>query len=687
MSRKQATWSKFGRLITTLMIAISFAVVVQTAVGNLDPTFGDSGLLETNLQNHIEASSELIIQPDGKIVVAGRITNPIQSTFDLILARYNPDGSVDPTFGQNGIVTASMNTTAYGQFNLAIQDDEKILAAATLEDSIRILRYQPNGVLDTSFASQGVITSSIDNQLNSITGIDVQSDGKIVVIGQKISPSYEAIHSAVLRYTSEGLADTSFGLNGVATQTLANHHINFYDLAIQTGGEIVVVGESRSNTSILSGQMLLLQLNPNGTLDTTFSDDGILTTTITYSGDTYAIASGVQLQPDGKIIAAGTTGIYPFNANANMGFTLARYQIDGSLDTTFGTSGFVTTTIMQGYNLGKQPVLQADGKILLMGTTIREPYNDPFSGPSQFDAAILRYTNDGHLDTTFGTNGFITMSVKSDSDDFGHDIGIQEQTGQIIVLANSDGITTSHNASALWRFDTADTVSETIPNNTDSMALPSLTISNTSGGTCTVSSTKYPVPPGGTPADEGEMPIQWKLSTACDPFHGDLTFEYTDTELSYSNNVTETELTAFQSNNGAAWSDACLVYSCTRNAIDNSLVVHGVTDLNYWTVGNRATGITATVTVSHTGSSSITLAWGTAANHCDYTIYRHTSPYSSGVAITTSIATNNYVANGGIGDPSINYFYTLQANNCFGLTESIDSNKIGEFDFSLTAGQ
>src|SRR6185295_1555065 len=250
-----------------------------------------------------------------------------------------------------------------------------------------LARYNANGSLDASFSGDGRQTTDF-GQFEEVSGVALQSDGKIVAVGRtggcQCSTSPMPDDFALARYNANGSLDTSFSGDGKQTTTFRPHGLDDSDVptavALQGDGKIVVAGYSFNGTDY---DFALARYNPNGTLDTSFSGDGRQTTDFAAGDDR---AAGMVLQANGKVVVAGRAGD---------DFALARYNPNGSLDTTFSGDGKQTTDF--GDSDGANAVgLQADGRIVTVG----------FTGVGNTSAfALARYTANGSLDTTFSGDG------------------------------------------------------------------------------------------------------------------------------------------------------------------------------------------------------------------------------------------------------------------------------------------
>lgn len=323
-------------------------------------------------------------------------------------------GRLDKNFGTDGIVFTGANHPAY----VALQGDNKILLAggSTLE------RYNTDGSLDTTFGTVG----TVDISFGSATAVALLANGKIIVavdtsaIAQGVGSDF-----ALVAYSSDGSLDTGFGNNGFVATSVGFDSSVVHDLAVQADGKIVTAGKTYElfydgfGFSIKALTFALARYNSDGSLDTGFGSNGTVITDIAAGAPEEA--STVSLQADGKIVAAG----YALVAGTALDFALARYNIDGTLDSTFGSNGIVTTHLNSGAK-ARDIAVQADGKIAVAGFTT--------SSGTGSDFALVRYNTDGSLDTAFGNNGRVITDFDNDND-YAHAIGIQSD-GKIVVAGN-----------------------------------------------------------------------------------------------------------------------------------------------------------------------------------------------------------------------------------------------------------
>jgi len=355
-------------------------------------TSGSSGVV----LGSYDAANSLVIQSDGKILVAGVMQ--VGESFDFALKRYNSDGSLDTSFGGDGVVTSELGDHDIAM-SVARQVDGKILVGGYIfygdlrmpqspkDWAYALVRYNSDGTLDTSFDGDGKVTANFDPHSEDFgNSVVIQSDGKILFSGRR----YDSITGwavNLLRYTSDGTLDTSFDTDGVVVAPIKGHR-GGASVALQADGKILVTGFTGLDGAEADHDVALARYNTNGSLDASFGGTGVVSTNLGGNDDGYT----VLVQSDGKIVVAGTS-----STSGNGDFVLVRYNADGSLDTSFSGDGIVVTNF-GGNDKAYSAALQADGKILL-------------AGESDGDFAVARYNVDGTLDASFDGDGMTTMDL------------------------------------------------------------------------------------------------------------------------------------------------------------------------------------------------------------------------------------------------------------------------------------
>jgi uncharacterized delta-60 repeat protein len=382
-----------------------------------DTTFGTGGKSSTNfgVAARADAIQSIVRQPDGKLVTVG-YTYASNDTPNSVLVRYNPDGSLDTTFGTGGFVFADFGDGGEDALNaVVLQPDGKLVVAgyATLTDDLfatndafLLARYNSDGTLDATFGTGGVAFTDITIYIDQANALLRQGDGKFVAAG------YAGSDFALVRYNSNGSLDTTFDTDGKATTSFPTGYAYAHSIAAQPDGKFVVAGDSFYDFAVA-------RYNSDGSLDTSFSGDGKLTTDFGYED----AARSVLVQSDGRIVAGGYSDV---DAYSSSDFVMARYNSDGSFDTSFDGDGKVSTSLA-GYERGMTFVLQPDGKIVAGG----------FTTPLHDDFGLVRYNSDGSLDSTFDGDGKVTTDFGGNRND--QVLALLIEPGGNIVAAGSSG--------------------------------------------------------------------------------------------------------------------------------------------------------------------------------------------------------------------------------------------------------
>ncbi|MCX7420106.1 MAG: hypothetical protein NT013_11285 [Planctomycetia bacterium] len=421
--------------------------------GDLDPTFGNGGKVTTAFSGDAQGNC-MVVQSDGKIVVAGSLFSN-GSNFDFALARYNADGSLDTSFDGDGKVTTDFFTFDDHANSVTMQPDGKIVVAGYTTDGgnfdFAVARYNTDGSLDTTFSDDGTVTTDFANRADYAKSVALQEDGKIIVAGIANNGSDDDF--ALARYNTDGSLDMSFAGDGTLVTDFASTDDRAASLVVQSDGKIVVVGNTNGFGST---DFAVARLNSDGSIDTSFDGDGKLTTRFSLFGDQ---AMSVALQEDGKVVVAGFSGFgttTPF-ASFQVGtlFALARYNTDGSLDSSFDDNGKVTTqfgnvdelplnpSTIQSFDYATSLAVQADGKIVASGYTIKN---------SGTDFAVTRFNSDGSLDRSFSGDGKLTTAFGRTGDDQANAIALQPD-GKIVVAGLRDNEGTVEFALARYNSD------------------------------------------------------------------------------------------------------------------------------------------------------------------------------------------------------------------------------------------
>lgn len=392
-------------LATSFAVALTaFAGIAQAAPGGLDPTFGTGGRVVTDFNLSTDIANAVALQADGKLVVVGTTyTNNDYSGEDFAIARYNPDGSIDASFGTNGRVTTDFPGLAAVASSVLVQPDGKILVAGgafplfTFLGNFELARYNPDGSLDAGFGDGGIVTTVFPHG-SYASALALQPDGKILAAGTDyVDFSSEASSDtdfAIARYEPDGSPDFGFGSGGQATTDFERLNDDAFAVLLRTDGRIVAVGSSRDRLS--DYDFAVVRYLSNGQLDAAFGTGGKTSTDFNKGFDR---ARAAVLQPDGRIVAAGFA-ITPNGGREN--FAAVRYLADGALDTAFSGDGMAQVSFGSCCQMANEVLLQRDGKLVLVGF--------PDSESSDSDFTLARLNRNGTLDATFGDQGRVRTS-------------------------------------------------------------------------------------------------------------------------------------------------------------------------------------------------------------------------------------------------------------------------------------
>lgn len=388
--------------------------------GSLDLGFGVGGKVVTDFSSDGDQAYALVVQPDGKIVIAG-YADTGSGREDFALVRYNGNGELDPSFGSGGRVTASLSPQTDIATALAMQPDGKLVAAgyaratATQYD-FALVRYDESGQRDPGFGNNGHVMTDFNGGSDTATALAVEIDRALQTVNNIVVAGYSAdtagnFDFAVARYHADGGLDTGFA-GGKVTTDFDGDFDSAAAVAIQPDRKIIVAG-----VASIAGQadFALARYDENGDLDPGFGNGGKLTTDIDRSFD---VPSALVLQADGKILVAGHAAL----TGGQGVMVLVRYQQNGDLDPSFGSGGIVTTVVGGVYDSISSLSVLAGGDIVAAGSSF---------GSVNDDIVILRYGSNGALDTGFGESGSAVFDF-NDAEEGATAIGVQAD-GKIVV--------------------------------------------------------------------------------------------------------------------------------------------------------------------------------------------------------------------------------------------------------------
>ena len=397
-----------------------FVLIRYNTDGSLDPSFGKGGIVTTQLGSNLNgALSAINLQPDGKIVAVG-------GTFvDFALARYNTDGSLDTSFGTGGIVITSFSSNNDFAAAVTIQPDGKIIAAgrsstpSTGIGDFALARYHTNGSLDASFGDGGKVVTPFSNGnfSDAIEEVLLQTDGRIVAVGSAYNGSEQGI--ALIRYNTNGSLDSNFGNGGKVLTTFspsAGFQTYAFSAVIQPDGKIIAAGQAGF---IDIRDFALARYNTNGSLDISFGNGGKVTTD--FNPTRADQANALAIQSDGKIVAAGYT---PNGTNND--FALARYLAASNVRSPFDFDGDgkADVSVFRPSN-GAWYLLQSQNGFtgVTFGISTDRIVPADYDGDGKTDVAVyrngtwyLQRSTAGFLGTAFGEANDIPQPADFDGD-------------------------------------------------------------------------------------------------------------------------------------------------------------------------------------------------------------------------------------------------------------------------------
>ncbi len=342
--------------------------------GSLDTDFGTGGRVTTDFGSGADVGKSVVVQNDGKILVAGYAV--VNNVSQFALARFLENGELDSSFGVNGRQTTVIGAGYSEGWSVALQADGKIVVAGTIYSSpssgqFALVRYDAQGLPDMSFGVNGQVIMPVGSLDARAQAVVIQPNGKIIAGGYALNGSYYDF--ALVQYHPDGSVDSLFGTNGYQLSDFSGFDDQAQALVLQEDGKIVAGGWSKSGSGLQS--FGLARYLANGQRDSTFGANGI--TKLNFQP--FAIHDAIQalaVQADGKIIACGYSYVPVYEV---YNFALARFLPNGQLDLDFNGTGKVATAFQVGNDQAYAVAIQADGRIVAGG------------GSASGDFALARY--------------------------------------------------------------------------------------------------------------------------------------------------------------------------------------------------------------------------------------------------------------------------------------------------------
>jgi uncharacterized delta-60 repeat protein len=433
-------------IVVSIMISMMIVCIEESggsggsgvASGILDDTFGNNGIVVHNNAaggNSHDGGNSIYVDSTGKIYVTGASVNSSNNQ-DMVIWRYNSNGSLDNTFGNNGIVVhnnaAGGNSSDYGE-SIYVDSTGKIYVTGFSVNSSNnqdmvIWRYNSNGGLDNTFGNNGIVVhnnAAGGNSSDYGESIYVDSTGKIYVTGFSVNSSNNQ-DMVIWRYNSNGSLDNTFGNNGIVVHNNAaggNSSDYGESIYVDSTGKIYVTGFSVNSSN--NQDMVIWRYNEEGKLDKAFGEGGIVVHDNAAGGKGWDGGSSIYVDKEGRIYVTG----YSRNSSGNDDMVIWRYNSNGTLDNSFDSDGIVVHNNAAGGNnddVGNSIYVDSTGKIYVTGSSWNGRYDD--------DMVIWRYNSNGSLDTSFGNNGIVVHHNAAGGNiyDFGKSIYV-DSTGKIYV--------------------------------------------------------------------------------------------------------------------------------------------------------------------------------------------------------------------------------------------------------------
>jgi uncharacterized delta-60 repeat protein len=561
-----------------------------------------------NAFNRDDIGLDVKVQSDGKILVVGFTT--INGTYDIALVRYNTDGSLDTSFDTDGIVTTRIGHSNDTGDSVTVQADGKILVAGyTWNGSnydFALVRYNTDGSLDTSFDTDGIVTTDLIGSNDQGYKVTVQSDGKILLRGYTDKSGNTEVLE--VQYNTDGSLDTSFGNNGILiTAPTGNDFGN--TVTYQTDGKILVVGNTwnGSNTDIV-----LVRYNSDGTtFDTSFGNNGEVVTDLNGGNDG---AYSVTVDSDGKILVTG----YTWNGS-NYDFALVRYNSNGTLDNSFNSNVALLST------LNNNPTFIENGTAVILDSDVQiiDPELTAINnGYGNYAGATLTLSRNGGANTqdvfAFNTTGALFTVSGSDIQSGGQTFATFSQGSGTLTISFTSGVTIATQALVndvlrhINYSNTSDTPPASVQINWD--FADGNTGSQGTGGVQSVqgSTTVNITAVNDAPVVSNQIPIQ--------SVENNKTFNYTLSDSIFTD--PEGDTLTYSASNLPTWltfDSSTRTFTGTANAVGTSAITVSVNDGNGNTTNTNfsvivTTPVNTTTSIDQSASTTAVTITGTASS-------------------------------------------------------------------------
>ncbi len=418
------------------------AVTCAGSPGTLDSTFNGTGILSHNNAaggNYDDQGNAIVIDGNGKILVAGQSSRS-STNLDMALWRYTAGGTLDTTFNGSGFVVSNgaAGGNGYDAGNgIAIDGNGKILVAGCSTNAagnydMVLWRYNDDGTPDTTFNGTGIVVSNGaagGNSYDAGYGIAIDANGKILVTGYSYNASNN-MDMTIWRYNADGTPDTAFNGTGIAVHnSAAGGTWSDYGAAVKVDGNGKILVTGYSAAAPLNNEMAIWRYNANGSVDTSFNGTGFVINSDVAGGNGNDSGSSLAIDTTGNIVVAGLSR----NAAGNDDLVVWRYTDSGSLDTTFNSTGFLIRNNLAGgsnFDYGTSVAMDSGGKIVVVGNSMNNSGNS--------DAVLMRLKNDGTPDTNFNGTGIVITNNAAGGNGNDYGLGVtMDGNGKILMVGAS----------------------------------------------------------------------------------------------------------------------------------------------------------------------------------------------------------------------------------------------------------
>jgi uncharacterized delta-60 repeat protein len=403
---------KQGRILLLHDEKETFQVARFRTDGVFDRSFGTRGVCSVSIDpdrtSDFDQGAALLAVGENGSILAAALTAPSPSVAEtrrqLDVVRLTAAGALDGTYATGGVARVAVaNPATLGA--MALRSDGKLLAGGSFGDDLAMIRLNADGSADRSFGTNTIATvTPISPASDRADAMAVQADGNVILAG--FSEGKDGDYAAIARYQRDGRLDLTFGAGGRVRILLGSHPNFIHTVVVRDDGKIIVAGGGGGGDGGNGG--FVARLNPNGSLDSSFSQRGILLIDLP--------VFAVQRVSGGKFVLICSS----------IDQQLRRYNADGSIDKTFASAGVLATDGLSGTD-ANDLLIQRDGKILMAGSDKPADPNDP----GQF-FAVWRINPNGALDPTFGHGGKVSFDIGGDGNSAANALALQKD-GKILV--------------------------------------------------------------------------------------------------------------------------------------------------------------------------------------------------------------------------------------------------------------